>query len=164
MKPTILSLCLITILSYVILRVAGAGELYPIPQSTHIDKNDTFSDSLIEFAKYIGVCDLAVMYSQFAIESAYGTSVLAKRHNNLFAMRYPRKRYTTALYETRSKYSHYDTWQSSVVDYHLWIGSVCDCCSTRPQLIHCIGKRYAEDRRYVAKMQLLIDRFENTVN
>lgn len=55
-----------------------------------------------------------------AFETGGFKSPLLRRNNNLFGMRFPRKRPTTAIGEN-GNYSKYATFEDSVTDFYLWM-------------------------------------------
>lgn len=57
---------------------------------------------------------------QSALETRYGTSNIFRNNNNLFGMKYPTKRPTCAICESK-KHSLYQTPMSSIIDYLLWL-------------------------------------------
>lgn len=58
--------------------------------------------------------------SQFALESNFGRSVIAKENCNICGMKFPKLRVTTALWENRG-HAVYHTTYFCVVDYFLWL-------------------------------------------
>lgn len=59
---------------------------------------------------------------QFALESDYGTSVLAKANNNYCGMKVPHKRLSTAInYKSNEKWARYTSKWTCVHDFILWL-------------------------------------------
>lgn len=63
---------------------------------------------------------LAVFFSQMRIETSNFTSDLYRNNLNLFGMRLPKKRATTAIGE-RAKHAVFSSYISAVDDYFLWL-------------------------------------------
>lgn len=64
--------------------------------------------------------DVAIWIAcQFALESSYGTSVIAVENNNISGMKQPLVRLSTCVGEF---YGHavYTSWMSCIYDYFLW--------------------------------------------
>lgn len=61
-----------------------------------------------------------VLVAQSAHETAYWTSNIYKKNNNLFGMRMPHVRTTTAS-EERNGYAYYDNLESSATDMVYWL-------------------------------------------
>lgn len=108
--------------------------------------------------------------AQIKIESANLTSSLFRRTNNMFGMRYPFNRKTTAsgiyipsldsiVYGSRDElkkfrrfesYAVFNTWKASIADYKLWQEHY---FNVSERYLEFIGKNYAEDPFYVAKIR-----------
>ena len=100
--------------------------------------------------------DIAILQSR--LETGYFKSDIFLNANNLFGMRYPRRRPTvsTGIYKEHAKYAH---WSDSVIDYALWqkyylsrgynLGDEIDS-DFYLVFLKCIP--YAEDPRYVSKL------------
>ena len=60
-----------------------------------------------------------IAMAQAKIESGHFTSPIFQENNNLFGMKLPSVRQTTAIGKNRG-HAKYKTWQDSVKDYKLW--------------------------------------------
>jgi flagellum-specific peptidoglycan hydrolase FlgJ len=60
-----------------------------------------------------------IVMAQAKIESGHFSSPIFKENNNLFGMKLPESRKTTAIGKNRG-HAKYNTWQDSVKDYKLW--------------------------------------------
>lgn len=60
-----------------------------------------------------------IALAQAKIESGHFTSPIFKENNNLFGMKLPGQRQTTAIGKNRG-HAKYKSWQDSVKDYKLW--------------------------------------------
>lgn len=113
-----------------------------------------------------------VVLAQVKLESGHLTSHLLRRSNNMFGMRYPMKRKTTAIgiyipsldsvvtgtrdeikkYAQYSSYAVYARWQDAVADYKLWQDHA---FRVNERYIDFIQKNYAEDSAYVQRIKIL---------
>lgn len=94
-----------------------------------------------------------VVYAQALIESGSLKSHICRKNNNLFGMRFPEYRVTTAIGKAHG-YAVYENWQASVQDYCLFQNKVLDNKNwTKAQYLNYLGRKYAEGRGY--KMKIL---------
>jgi len=75
----------------------------------------------------MAIYDLNIQYPESSFElsmneSGSCESKLAKKYNNLFGMKKPKKRITLAIDKIKNNYAIYDCWLSSVIDYKIWQG------------------------------------------
>jgi len=121
--------------------------------TNNIDKlsHSDFLNKLIE-------CDIKypdIVFAQAILESGNFTSKLFKTHNNLFGMKVPSKRKTTAL--NKKGYAKYDSVDDSIQDYYLFQQYVMrNKEMTRDEYIRFIGRNYAEDKNYINKINKTI--------
>jgi len=129
-----------------------------IPTNSSVVKltNAPFSEErMIRLAEDIGIKYIDVMVAQSKIETAHYTSQVFKANKNLFGMKLPRIRETTAIGE---QYNHADyvTWQQSVVDYKLWQDRVISKLNTKRKYLAYLYKNYAENKQYVKLIKRMI--------
>jgi hypothetical protein len=106
--------------------------------------------------EYIQQCKIEhphIVYSQYKIESGHGTSRLFLKHNNLFGMKYPTRRPTTASQRTHNGYSSYECWKHSIHDYALWQAMYARGKSEE-EYLQLLSKIYATDTLYIRKILL----------
>lgn len=75
----------------------------------------------------MAIYDLNIQYPESSYElskneSGNFKSRIAKEYNNIWGMKFPRKRTTLAIGRGISNYAKYDCWLSSVIDYKIWQG------------------------------------------
>jgi len=101
-----------------------------------------------------------IAFAQAVLESAHFKSPLFIRANNLFGMKIPTKRPTTAIGSTNG-YSKYSNWNSSVLDYKLWQEFLFKRkgVMTRKEYILYIKKWYATDPNYIIKIKNSINKY-----
>lgn len=96
------------------------------------------------------------VFAQGRLETGNFTSILCVQHNNLFGMRKPLRRQTTALGSTDNNYASYATWYDCVKDVALfqqWYLARGRDMSNYFLFLEEIG--YAEDPGYINKLSLL---------
>ena len=67
-----------------------------------------------------GIKASQIVEAQSCLETGYFQSSLCTRHNNLFGMKRPLKRLTTAIGATSEGFAIYDCWYDSVKDMKLF--------------------------------------------
>lgn len=83
-------------------------------------ENKPFSkENFAKYVKQIGIKHPDVAIAQAMIESGHFNSNLFKKNNNIFGMKFPRQRTTTAIGE-RSGQAFYKNWLDATKDYKLW--------------------------------------------
>ena len=115
-----------------------------------------FSPSnMIATMEEVGIVYPDIVMAQARIETAHFTSKVFRENNNLFGMRLPRQRSTTAIGE---QYNHaeYTSWRQSVVDYKLWQDKVLTKVKSRRAYLRYLHKNYAENKQYVNLIKKMI--------
>ena len=92
-----------------------------------------------------------IVIAQIKLETGYLTSDLLVSNNNLFGMRYPRQRETTAKRDLGG-YSYYDTWIHSILDYKIWQ----DKYYKDGDYYQFLNRIYAEDTIYINKLKQIV--------
>lgn len=129
-------------------------EYYKIEFYKNLHDN-VFSEELLrECLIYEEVQNIEIVIKQARLETGNYTSDLFKNGNNLFGMKYPRRRITTAIgkYKGHAKYDH---WIDSVKDYKLfqdWYLSKGFTFDNYYAFLNKIG--YAVDKRYITKLKI----------
>ena len=103
---------------------------------------------MISYAKRIGIKYIDVMVAQSRLETGNYTSKVFREGRNLFGMKLPERRETTAVGEHRN-HAKYTSWVSSVDDYKIWQSNVLAKVQSKKQYLAYIGKNYAEDPKYL---------------
>jgi uncharacterized FlgJ-related protein len=127
--------------------------------------NDKYSYNINYIRLYAKLIEYGVKYPDIAfaqalLESAHFKSPLYNRANNIFGMKIPTKRPTTAIGITNG-YSKYQTWSHSVLDYKLLQEALFKRKGemSRHEYIKYIGKWYSEDRKYIIKIKSIIKKY-----
>lgn len=112
-------------------------------------ENIIFSESnLYSYIIAIGIKYPDIVFAQAKLESSHFNSKIFRENHNLFGMKLPHKRKTTATGENRG-HSVYSDWKSSVQDYKLWQDRVIHKLNTKNKYYSYLGKSYAADQNYV---------------
>lgn len=129
-------------------------------------------ENMEEEIKALGMVCPEVVLAQVKLESGHLTSALLKKTNNMFGMRYPNRRKTTAIgiyipsldslvigpreemkkYAQYSSYAVYARWQDAVADYKLWQENA---FRVNEKYIDFLQRNYAEDSTYVERVKIL---------
>lgn len=101
-----------------------------------------------------------VVFAQAVIESGHFKSPLFISKNNLFGMKVPKKRETTAVNKGNKGYAKYHSWDSSVDDYLLWQQFTLKNKSelTKTQYLSLLGKIYAKDKNYITSLKRVMNK------
>lgn len=129
--------------------------------------------NLLKYIQESGILCAQVVYAQAELESAFLTAGSAKKTNNLFGMRYPGQRKTTAIglylqgkdtiiYGTRAElrpylkkatYAVYAHWTDAVDDYKHWQDY---SFKTRAKYIEFLSRNYATAPEYAARIHEMV--------
>jgi uncharacterized FlgJ-related protein len=109
-----------------------------------------------------GILYPEIAYAQAVLESGNFVSKVAKHNNNLFGMRMPKVRQTTAIGQ-RYGYARYYNWKDSVKDYKLWQEALLKKypSMTRSQYKSYIDRIYSTGKNYISKINLIIQKNKN---
>ena len=99
-----------------------------------------------------------VVLAQARLETGNFSSVLCREHNNLFGMKMPSVRQTSAVSSTDNGYAIYESWYDCVIDMALfqeWYRTRGRDMKDYTGFLRSIG--YAEDPAYIHKLRILMD-------
>jgi flagellum-specific peptidoglycan hydrolase FlgJ len=105
---------------------------------------------------YAGLTSPEIVFAQARLETGNFTSVLCVHYNNLFGMKMPRVRNTTAAGSTDNGYAVYESWYHSVLDmreFQEYYRAAGRCLQDYFSFLQGIG--YAEDSYYIQKLAQL---------
>lgn len=115
-----------------------------------------FSPSnMIATMNEVGIAYPDIVMAQAKIETAHFTSKIFRENNNLFGMKLPRQRSTTAIGEQHN-HAEYTSWRQSVIDYKLWQDKVLKKVKSRRAYLKYLHKNYAENKQYVKLIKKMI--------
>lgn len=100
-----------------------------------------------------------VALAQLKLESANGTSDIFKNGNNLFGLKVPRYRATTAL-GTRNNHAYYSHWRQSILDYAFFCTYSMnqENSSSQDEWVKYLGRNYAQDNSYEKKLIFILSK------
>lgn len=116
-------------------------------------------------AALVSICDCwypDIIMAQYQLESACGTSQVAKRNNNLFGMRkaFTRKSVRCRTFD-KAGYAVYNNWQLSVIDRIFWEEhEFHNIKPTRTEYLAKIKRIYAEDTEYIGKIKRIAEDYK----
>lgn len=133
------------------------GQLY-IKRTNHTPCN---KENIWNFIKTLNVWYPEYIMAQAIQESSCG-STSPNGTNNLFGMKLPRNRETTAMnIGTSDRYAKYKNWELSVIDRVLWELYVFNYKKpTKKEYLEKL-KTYAEDEHYIDKINKLSENYKN---
>ncbi len=111
--------------------------------------------NMIKVMNKAGILFPDVVLAQARLETGNFTSKVFKENNNLFGMKLPKVRSTTAIGEQNS-HATYANWLQSVVDYKLWQDDVVKKHRTKRAYLKYLSKNYAEDKKYIHKLKQML--------
>ena len=103
----------------------------------------------------IGVAYPDVVLAQAKIETGNFTSKIFRENNNMFGMKLPYRRQTTAVGESRN-HAKYTDWIQSIRDYKLWQDKMIHRAPTKRAYLAYLRRNYAEDKNYIKKIKQII--------
>lgn len=111
--------------------------------------------NMLKIMDEIGIEYPDIVMAQAKIETAHFTSKIFRENHNLFGMKLPKQRSTTAIGE---QYNHaeYTSWRQSVIDYKIWQDRVLTKVKSRRAYLKYLSKYYATDKQYVKLIKQMI--------
>jgi uncharacterized FlgJ-related protein len=101
--------------------------------------------NMLKTMNKVGILFPDVVLAQARLETGNFTSKVFRENNNLFGMKLPRVRNTTAIGEQNS-HATYANWLQSVVKKH----------RTKRAYLRYLSKNYAEDKKYIHKLKQML--------
>jgi flagellum-specific peptidoglycan hydrolase FlgJ len=108
-------------------------------------------EKLLSYIKELKIAHPKIVLTQAKLESGNFKSNIFKSNKNIFGMKYPERRVTTAI-GIHKNHSVYSSWRSSVDDYKIWQDKYAKKYKTKKQYLKYLAL-YAEDKNYVSKIQ-----------
>jgi uncharacterized FlgJ-related protein len=103
----------------------------------------------------IGIAYPDVVLAQAKIETGNFTSRIFIENNNMFGMKLPERRRTTAIGENRN-HAEYTDWIQSIKDYKIWQDKMIHRAPTKRSYLSYLKRNYAEDKNYINKIKEII--------
>jgi len=154
------SLCILFVIGW----LSGTNS-YIVNKITHNTKQtDTLyieaqpfsEEALIDLLRSINIKYPYIVLAQAKIESGNFTSRIFKQNHNLFGMKQPRIRTTTAL-GTRLGHAYYSNWESSVYDYAMFQNYRMQGVESELEYYAKLADGYAEDSSYAVIIKKTVD-------
>jgi uncharacterized FlgJ-related protein len=111
--------------------------------------------NMLKVMKEIGIVYPDIVMAQAKIETGHFTSKVFKENHNLFGMKLPKQRSTTAIGEQHN-HAEYTSWRQSVVDYKLWQDRVLTKVKSKRAYLKYLHKNYATNKKYVTLIKQMI--------
>ena len=121
-----------------------------------VQTNVFTEENLFKLMTEIGIVYPEIAMAQAKIETGYFTSRIFRENKNLFGMKLPRSRNTTAVGVNRN-HAVYTDWTQSVIDYKMWQDRIIHKLGTRKKYLNYLSRNYAEDGSYVKKIKKIIN-------
>lgn len=130
------------------------------------EKNEISHKNLYNAIVESGIKFPEIVFIQAIIESGNFESRLFKNHNNLFGMRFPRVRETTATGKNKRGYARYKNWDDSVLDYYFWQSFFLrkKGASNKEEYLDLLDDIYAEDESYVSVIKKNLKKYRHVFN
>ncbi len=130
------------------------------------EKNEISHENLYSTIIESGIKFPEIVFVQAIIESGNFESRLFKNHNNLFGMRFPKVRKTTATGENKRGYARYKDWDDSVLDYYFWQKFFLrkKDASNKEEYLNLLDDIYAEDESYVSVIKKNLKKYKHVFN
>lgn len=106
----------------------------------------------------VGIKFADITLAQAILESGNFKSKIAVQNNNLFGMRLPKSRETTAVGQ-KSGYARYLSWKDSVRDFKMWQDSLFKKRPnmTRSQYLSLLNRMYSQTPNYISRVRLITE-------
>lgn len=116
---------------------------------------DFSEEILIEYLKTTNIKFPEVVLAQAKLETGNFTSKLFLTLNNLFGMKRAYIRPSSSLKDSLG-YAKFEDWRFSVLDYALYQSYFLKQYKNKEEYLEAIGRSYAEDKLYVAKLNKIM--------
>lgn len=135
-------------LTFLVIKVGGSDyrRVNELPFSEH---------NALRIMNQIGIAYPDVALAQARLETGNFTSKIFKENKNMFGMKLPRLRKTTAIGE-QNNHAKYTSWVQSLADYKLWQSDVLKKANTKRKYLRYLSKNYAEDKKYIHKLKQML--------
>lgn len=141
---------LILILAFLNFREIEVVDRREEPIEYIVEDTLQFQDSLLNYIIQLRIEHPYTVYSQAIQETHHFTSSLFKYNHNLFGMKFPERRATTAI-GVRNGHAVYTDWKMSVIDYALFQMGYMKGLENEEYMKKLYN--YAEDSLYINKIR-----------
>lgn len=113
-------------------------------------------EALIDLLRSSNIKYPYIVLAQAKIESGNYTSKIFRENNNLFGMKEPNVRTTTAL-GTKNSHAYYTDWVSSVYDYAMFQNNRMQGVDSESEYYAKLADGYAADSTYAVSIKTTVD-------
>lgn len=113
-------------------------------------------EALIDLLRSSNIKYPYIVLAQAKIESGNYTSKIFRENNNLFGMKEPNVRTTTAL-GTKNSHAYYTDWVSSVYDYAMFQNNRMQGVDSESEYYAKLADGYAADSTYAVSIKATVD-------
>jgi uncharacterized FlgJ-related protein len=153
------SLCILFIIGwlsgtnkYIINRIVNTAKV----DTVYVSAQAFSEEALIDLLRGSNIKYPHIVLAQAKIESGNYTSKIFKENNNLFGMKEPNVRTTTAL-GTKSGHAYYSDWVSSVYDYAMFQNNRMQGVNSESEYYAKLADGYAADSTYASVIKKTVD-------
>ena len=153
------SLCILFIIGwlsgtnkYIINRIVNTAKV----DTVYVSAQAFSEEALIDLLRGSNIKYPHIVLAQAKIESGNYTSKIFKENNNLFGMKEPNIRTTTAL-GTKSGHAYYSDWVSSVYDYAMFQNNRMQGVNSESEYYAKLADGYAADSTYASVIKKTVD-------
>jgi hypothetical protein len=139
--------------NYIINKITQTTEV----TDTMLVHGEKFSEeALIRLLKDCHIKYPHIVLAQAKLESGDFKSKMFRQNFNMFGMKLPRQRITTALGE-KSGHAYYRDWIDCVHDYGMYQSAMMCNVNNEVEYFIKLDERYAEDTTYISKLKRIIE-------
>jgi uncharacterized FlgJ-related protein len=134
---------------------------------TYCENQQDPIDLKTEIKSYINCVGIEypdIVFAQALLESGNMKSKMFVKYNNLFGMKFPNKRKTTAIFRLKNGYAVYNNWGDCVEDYYLFQQSLFERKHyNKNEYLSMLNKTYSKSGQYSKKIRRIIERNKNVM-
>jgi len=128
-------------------QTTGAG--YYKLESHFLTETDFTEYNLRVYCELIGIKHIDIVLKQSKAETGHYKSGVFKKFNNLFGMKVPTQRKTTAKRNINTTYAVYSHWSESVQDYLILQRQIMERFQDKDYYETLVKSGYCENEKYV---------------
>lgn len=145
-------LLLVLLIIFTFDRVGYSPEYRTLPI---VRPNPIFHMTMEDVDVWLKECSIkfpSIVKAQIRLETGHFTSLICRENKNLFGMRYPSQRSTTAIGELNG-HALYTSYKSSIEDYKIWQDIY--YCKGENYYTFLLRIKYATDSSYINKLKYI---------
>ena len=154
-NPNFLRL-LLPIIALLLLHQVTAATKVEEPAISDEPYLETFQDSVAYYIHKLEFEHPHIVLAQAKLETGDFRSRIFRQNNNLFGMKMPSRRSTSA-HGSKSSYADYHSWEYSVIDLRLYYSTYMEGKDEK-EVYTFLRRYYAEDPNYINKLKTIIER------